>query len=169
MFSSDIHVNCENQNSVVLDVLQTRSDDVIKENKELKKEIEKLKHDIESDSTVFNMKVVELQNKFYQVEEQILMKDKEIERLRDCTQSIATETEILEDTLTRHSAHHMPHENFVPSVSGIYTSLNIQFPNKPLPMRSQILSCVQQFLLIAIFVAIIITITFVIPLKLAFS
>ena len=52
---------------------------------------------------MFNMKVVELKDKFYMVEEQIRMKNTEIDRLRggtsDCGQSVATETEILDDTL----------------------------------------------------------------------
>ena len=87
-------------------MLQTKSEDVAKENKKLRQEIERLKHEMESETMMFNMKVVELQDKFYMVEEQIRMKNAEIERLgggtggtSDCGQSVATETEILDDTL----------------------------------------------------------------------
>ena len=100
----------------MLDVLETKSADVARENQELKSEIERLKHEMENESLLFNMKVVELQNKFYQVEEQIRLKNNEIERFErmerrlrgggtggsggsDCDRSVATETEILEDTL----------------------------------------------------------------------
>lgn len=156
----------------MLDVLQTRTDDVVKENHELKKEIERLKHEIESDSTLFNMKVVELQNKFYQVEEQIRLKDREIERLRglgDCNQSIATETEILEDTLRSGVNTAVGVGAGVSNTSGIYTSLDVKYPPKTAPMSAQVTNCLRQFLMIVVFVAIILLITIVIPLKIAFT
>ena len=155
----------------MLDVLQTRTDDVVKENHELKKEVERLKHEIESDSTLFSMKVVELQNKFYQVEEQIRLKDREIDRLRssfgDCNQSIATETEILEDTLRSGAGVVKPLG--VSNTSGIYTSLDVKYPPKAAPMSVQVTSCLRQFVMIAVVVAIILLITIVIPLKIAFT
>ena len=169
----------EEKDSIVLDVLQTRTDDVVKENHELKKEIERLKHEIESDSTLFNMKVVELQNKFYQVEEQIRLKDREIDRLRglgDCNQSIATETEILEDTLRSgvnavgvRAGDHTGVGAGVCNTSGIYTSLDAKYPTKAAPITTQVTSCLRQFLMIIVFVAIILLITIVIPLKIAFT
>ena len=83
--------------------METKSEDVAKENQELRLEIERLRQEMETETMMFNMKVVELQDKFYQVEEQIRLKNTEIERLRmrgsDCGQSVVTETEILEDTL----------------------------------------------------------------------
>ena len=157
-----------NKNNIVLDVLQTKSEDLKRENEELKQEIERLKKEIESESVLFNMKVVELQDKFYQVEEQIRMKNQEIERLRgntsDCGQSVATETEILEDTLRSGI-----NANAITNDSGIYTSLDLKFPVAPVPMSSQVIRCLRQFLIIIIIITIIITITIVIPLKIAFS
>ena len=51
--------------------------------------------------------------------------------------------------------------------SGIYTSLDTKFP--PVPVSRQVLSCLRQFIIIVICVAITILITIVIPLKIGFS
>ena len=51
--------------------------------------------------------------------------------------------------------------------SGIYTSLDTKFP--PFPATRQILSCLRQFIIIVICVAITLLITIVIPLKIGFS
>ena len=70
----------------VLDVLQTRAEDAAKENTELRAEVARLKREVDSEAVMFNMKVAELRNQFHRVEEQIRMKNAEIERLRvgDC-------------------------------------------------------------------------------------
>ena len=70
----------------VLDVLQTRAEDAAKENSELRAEVARLKREVDSEAVMFNMKVAELRNQFHRVEEQIRMKNAEIERLRagDC-------------------------------------------------------------------------------------
>ena len=70
----------------VLDVLQTRAEDAAKENAELRAEVARLKREVDSEAVMFNMKVAELRNQFHRVEEQIRMKNAEIERLRagDC-------------------------------------------------------------------------------------
>merc|ERR1712218_478019 len=96
----------------------------------------------------FNMKVVELQNKFHRVEEQIIMKNMEIERLKssrwNTVESNVTETEILEDSLRPGM-----------EISGAYSSLNARyFASKPL--TNQIQSCVRQSIVICVFVTIII-------------
>ena len=51
--------------------------------------------------------------------------------------------------------------------SGIYTSLDSKFP--PVPVSRQVLSCLRQFIIILICVAITLLITVVIPLKIGFS
>ena len=51
--------------------------------------------------------------------------------------------------------------------SDIYTSLDTKFP--PVPASRQILSCLRQFIIIVICVAITLLITIVIPLKIGFS
>ena len=163
--------------AIVLDVLETKSADVARENQELKSEIERLKHEMENESLLFNMKVVELQNKFYQVEEQIRLKNNEIERFgrmerrlrgggtggsggSDCDRSVVTETEILEDTLR---------SGVNVDSSGIYTSLDVKYPQSPVPFSSQVIDCLRQFLIIVVCVSIIILITIVIPLKIALT
>merc|ERR1712241_690303 len=138
---------------IVLDLLQTKSEDAERENCQLKLEIERLKREISSDTVAFNMKVVELQNKFHRVEEEIIMKNMEIARLKNSKwntiQSNVTETEILEDTLR-------------PGMfSAIYSSLNINYSSKP--FTKQVQSCLRQSVVICITVAIIILLTVVIP------
>ena len=151
-----------------MDVLETKSDDIAKENQELKLLIDKLKHEMENESLLFNMKVVELQNKFYQVEEQIRLKNAEIARLQrterlrgggtsgsggsDCDRSVVTETEILEDTLR---------SGVNVDSSGIYTSLDVKYPQSPVPISSQVVDCLRQFLIIIVGVSLIILITIV--------
>ena len=129
---------------------------------------------MENESLLFNMKVVELQNKFYQVEEQIRLKNAEIARLEqlrgrgtsgsgggsDCDRSVVTETEILEDTLR---------SGLNVDSSGIYTSLDAKYPQSPVPISAQVVDCLRQFLIIIVGVSIIILITIVIPLKIAFT
>lgn len=146
----------------VLDVLQTRAEDAAKENTELRAEVARLKREVDSEAVMFNMKVAELRNQFHRVEEQIRMKNAEIERLRagDCDRSIVTETEILEDTLR---------SGVNVETSGIYTSLDLVKPPAPAPLPHQVLSCLRQFIIIVASVAIIIVITIVIPLKIAFT
>ena len=143
----------------MLDLLQTRSDDAERENCQLKLEIERLKREMSSDSVAFNMKVVELQNKFHRVEEEIIMKNMEIARLKNSKwntlQSNLTETEILEDTLR-------------PGMfSAIYSSLNANYSSEP--FRKQVQSCLRQSVVICIAVTIIILLTVVIPIKISFS
>ena len=74
--------------------------------------------------------------------------------------SIVTETEILEDTLR---------SGLKVKTSGIYTSLDLVKPPAPAPLPRQVLSCLRQFIIIVASVAIIILITIVIPLKIAFT
>lgn len=143
----------------MLDLLQTRSEDAERENSQLKLEIEKLKREMSSDSVAFNMKVVELQNKFHRVEEEIIMKNMEIARLKNSKwntlQSNLTETEILEDTLR-------------PGMfSAIYSSLNANYSSEP--FTKQVQSCLRQTVVICIAVTIIILLTVVIPIKISFS
>ena len=73
-----------------------------------------------------------------------------------------TETEILEDTLR---------SGVNVETSGIYTSLDLVKPPapSPAPLPHQVLSCLRQFIIIVASVAIIIVITIVIPLKIAFT
>ena len=71
-----------------------------------------------------------------------------------------TETEILEDTLR---------SGVKVETSGIYTSLDLVKPPAPAPLPRQVLSCLRQFIIIVASVAIIILITIVIPLKIAFT
>ena len=142
-----------------MDLLQTKADDAESENRQLKEEIERLKRETASDTVAFNMKVVELQNKFHRVEEQIIMKTLEIERLKssrwNTVESNVTETEILEDTLR-------------PGMfSAIYSSLNPNYISEP--FTKQVQSCLKQSVVICIVVTIIILLTVVIPIKISFS
>ena len=143
----------------MLDLLQTKSEDAERENCQLKLEIERLKREMASDTVAFNMKVVELQNKFHRVEEEIIMKNMEIARLKNSKwntlQSNVTETEILEDTLR-------------PGMfSAIYSSLNPNYISEP--FTKQVQSCLKQSVVIGIAVTIIILLTVVIPIKISFS
>ena len=143
----------------MLDLLQTKSEDAERENCQLKLEVERLKKEMSSDLVAFNMKVVELQNKFHRVEEEIIMKNMEIARLKNSKwntlQSNLTETEILEDTLR-------------PGMfSAIYSSLNVNYSSKP--FTKQVQSCLRQTVVICIAVTIIILLTVVIPIKISFS
>lgn len=72
---------------VVMDVLQTKIEDSARENMELRAELDILKKEMEGEAVMFNMKVAEFQNQFYRVEEEIRLKNAEIERLRanDCS------------------------------------------------------------------------------------
>ena len=142
-----------------MDLLQTKSEDAERENSQLKLEIERLRRETSSDSVAFNMKVVELQNKFHRVEEEIIMKNMEIARLKNSKwntlQSNLTETEILEDTLR-------------PGMfSAIYSSINANYRSEP--FIKQLSSCLRQTVVICIAVAIIILVTVVIPIKISFS
>ena len=137
-----IHVklNSGDKEKIVLDLLQTKSDDAERENCQLKLEIERLKRETSSDSVAFNMKVVELQNKFHRVEEEIIMKNMEIARLKNSKwntlQSNLTETEILEDTLR-------------PGMfSAIYSSINANYSSKP--FTKQLSSCLSAGLVLTI-------------------
>ena len=71
----------------MLDVLQTKLEDSAKENSDLRSELEVLKKEMEGEAVMFNMKVAEFTNQFYRVEEEIRLKNAEIERLRmnDCS------------------------------------------------------------------------------------
>ena len=142
-----------------MDLLQTRSEDAERENSQLKLEIERLKREMSSDSVAFNMKVVELQNKFHRVEEEIIMKNMKIARLKNSKwntlQSNLTETEILEDTLRPGMC------------SAIYSSLNANYISEP--FAKQVQSCLRQTVVICIAVTIIILLTVVIPIKISFS
>ena len=71
----------------MLDVLQTKLEDSAKENRDLRSELEVLKKEMEGEAVMFNMKVAEFTNQFYRVEEEIRLKNAEIERLRmnDCS------------------------------------------------------------------------------------
>ena len=73
----------------MLDVLQTKLEDSAKENSDLRSELEVLKKEMEGEAVMFNMKVAEFTNQFYRVEEEIRLKNAEIERLRmnDCNRS----------------------------------------------------------------------------------
>ena len=62
-----------------MDLLQTKADDVERENCQLKEEIERLKRETASDTVAFNMKVVELQNKFHKQELRCNRKKEEAE------------------------------------------------------------------------------------------
>ena len=72
---------------VVMDVLQTKIEDSARENMDLRAELDSLKKEMEGEAVMFNMKVAEFQNQFYRVEEEIRLKNAEIERLRanDCS------------------------------------------------------------------------------------
>ena len=144
-----------------MDLLQTKSDDAEKENCQLRQEIERLKREISSDTIAFNMKVVELKNKFDRVEEQIIMKNMEIERLKssrwNTVQSNVTETEILEDTLRPGV-----------EISGVYSSLNSRYYVSE-SLSTQIQTCLKQSLVICIFVTVIILLTVVVPIKISFA
>lgn len=72
---------------VVMDVLQTKIEDSARENMDLRAELDILKKEMEGEAVMFNMKVAEFQNQFYRVEEEIRLKNAEIERLRanDCS------------------------------------------------------------------------------------
>ena len=73
---------------------------------------------------------------------------------------------ILEDTLRSEVTVGGVHAG-TSDTSGIYTSLDTKFP--PVPASRQILSCLRQFIIIVICVAITLLITIVIPLKIGFS
>ena len=107
------------------------------------------------------MKVVELKNKFDRVEEQIIMKNMEIERLKssrwNTVQSNVTETEILEDTLRPGV-----------EISGVYSSLNSRYYVSE-SLSTQIQTCLKQSLVICIFVTVIILLTVVVPIKISFA
>ena len=82
--------------------------------------------------------------------------------------SIATETEILEDTLG--SGVDVEGKIFGGSsndTSGIYASLEASFP--PASVSQKVISCLRQFIIIIISVSVILLLTIVIPLKLGFS
>ena len=147
---------------IVLDLLQTKSEDAEKENGLLKQEIERLKREITSDTVAFNMKVVELQNKFHRVEEQIIMKNMEIERLKSCrwntVQSNVTESLDLEDTLRRPGVE----------ISGVYSSLNSRYYVSK-SVSTQIQTCLKQSLVICLVVTVIILLTVVVPIKISFA
>ena len=72
---------------------------------------------------------------------------------------------ILEDTLR--SEVNVGGRGRIGETSGIYTSLDTKFP--PVPVSRQVLSCLRQFIIIVISVAIILLLTIVIPLKIGFS
>lgn len=72
---------------------------------------------------------------------------------------------ILEDTLR--SDVNVGGRGRIAETSGIYTSLDTKFP--PVPVSRQVLSCLRQFIIIVISVAIILLLTIVIPLKIGFS
>ena len=72
---------------------------------------------------------------------------------------------ILEDTLR--SEVNVGGRGGIGETSGIYTSLDTKLP--PVPLSRQVLSCLRQFMIIVISVAIILLLTIVIPLKIGFS
>ena len=156
-----MHISGE-KDKIILDLLQTKADDAERENCQLKEEIERLKRETASDTVAFNMKVVELQNKFHRVEEQIIMKTLEIERLKssrwNTVESNVTETEILEDTLRPGN-----------EISGVYSSLHSRYYEGSKSLSNQVQSCLKQSLIILVAVAIIILLTVVIPIKISFT
>ncbi len=81
---------------VVMDVLQTKIEDSARENMDLRAELDILKKEMEGEAVMFNMKVAEFQNQFYRVEEEIRLKNAEIERLRanDCSRCTLTPLQI---------------------------------------------------------------------------
>ena len=80
---------------VVLDVLQTKVEDSARENMGLRAELDKVRKEMEAEAVMFNMKVAEFQNQFDRVQEEIRLKNAEIERLRtnDCNRCTLTWTQ----------------------------------------------------------------------------